>query len=73
MKSKNQRPKYFVATANTILYAAYSNGSFYEIAGRWTPSILTTDDFKDFDNFHPCSLADVRAAFNNIKAHKRDS
>lgn len=82
MKSKNQRPKYFVIFADeegshtcSMLYAVYADGAYYESAGDWHYAGLNLDTFTVgvCKEYHPCSLADVRAAFNNIKAHKRDS
>jgi len=84
MKSKNQRPKYYVAWPDNpehnvscpMLYAVYENDCFYADKGRWCYTGLHPSAFKHghvCGFYNPCYLADVRAAFNNIKAHKRDS
>ena len=67
------KPQYFQGSDGYMLYAAYPDISFFEISGRWQESTLTLSTFTEMTDFWPCSLADVRAHHNNIKAHKRDS
>lgn len=84
MKSKNLKPRYYVAWPDDpeqnvtcpMLYAVYQDACFYADGGEWRYTGLTLAAFESgsiCQHYSPCSLADVRAAFDNIKAHKRDS
>jgi hypothetical protein len=78
----NKKPKYFAQESENdgkvvMLYCVYSDDQiYYENDGKWIKTDWQTDVLNYMyrqPKFHPCSLADVRAVFNNIKAHKRDS
>jgi len=74
------KPHYFYQTSldNTepqMLYTVYADDQiFYANNGNWFSANFGTKVLEYCQNqphFHPCSLADVRAAFDNISAHKR--
>lgn len=72
------KPKYFVVYADAdstvdMLYATYPDKSYFQTVSGWYETALTTSYFEQHPHAHPCSLADVRAMFNNISAHKRPS
>lgn len=71
------RPRYFYNDIIGMLYVVYKdNGVWYAGATDWVKTdwgIAVLAYFEKHEHYHPCSLADVRASFNNIKAHKRDS
>lgn len=71
-----KRPKYFVNDSADMLYAVYPDKAYYVCGDNWLESYI----FKPLRNFETgslaedyrlCHLCDVRADFNNIKAHKR--
>mgnify|MGYP003479451128 CR=1 FL=1 len=76
------KPKYFVRLSTIMgnitvdmLYAVYEKECFFatnDIEGnpRWEHSFLGLAFFNRSSHYSPCSLKDVRAQFNNIKAHK---
>lgn len=74
-KSKNIKPRYYTGgTNNGMLYAVYADTCYYYTATGWRESGPNLVEYiSKSDDYSPCNLRDVAAAFPGVIPHKRIS